>query len=195
MPRASHHRARPALVEVDVGRPVAPRESAVVAEVEAGETLAILFGRDRDLPRLEIDGDRGAVDVRLEDTVGSAVKRGLLTLDGPEGPVTLEIDPATRRFRRGGLPPGDYAIQAQAGADGSGSAMLRVRPNEVTRHALVLDGRQVDGTTSLRLTIGDRNSVRIKVFDQDTGAAVLDDSFTVRDGFVDLHVPIGRIAS
>ena len=131
MPRASHYRARPAQVEVDVSRPDVPRESAVVAEEEVDQTLAVLASRARDLPRLEVDADHGAVDVRLEDALGHAVKRGLLMLDGPDGPVTLEIDPATRRFRRGGLSPGDYAIHAQAGADGSGSAALHVRANEV----------------------------------------------------------------
>lgn len=194
MPRASRHRARPAQVEVEVNRPDAPRESAIVAEEEAGRTLAILASRDRDLPRLDIDGEHGAVDVRLENAVGKAVKRGLLLVDGPGGPVTVEIDPATRRFRRGSLSPGDYTIHAQAGADGSGSATLRVRANEVTRHAVVLDGRQIEGTTSLRLAVGNRESVRVKVFNRDTGAAVLDGSFTVRDGFVDLlPVPIGSI--
>ena len=194
MPRANRHRARSAQVEVNINRPDKPPESAVVTEEQAGRTLAILASRDRDLPRLEIDGEHGAVDVRLEDAVGSAVKRGLLMIDGPGGPVTVEIDPVTRRFRRGGLPEGDYTIRAQAGADGSGSATLRVRANEVTRHAVALDGRQAEGTTSLRLAVGNRESVRIKVFDRDTGAAVLDDSFTVRDGFVDLlRVPIGSI--
>ena len=40
---------------------------------------AILGGRDRELPRLEFDRDHRAVDVRLEDSTGRAVKRGLLS--------------------------------------------------------------------------------------------------------------------
>ena len=194
MPRASHHKVRPLLVEVDTNRPYTPRDSAVVAEEDASQALAILGGRGRDLPRLKFDRDHGAVDVRLEDSTGRTVKRGLLMIDGPDGQVTLEIDPATRRFRRGGLTPGDYSIYAQAGADGSGSAALHVRANEVVRHALALDGNTVDGEASLRLKIDNRKSVHIKVFDHDTGVAVLDDSFTVRDGIVDLqHLPIGGI--
>lgn len=194
MPRASHHRVRPEQVEVDVSAPHAPRESAVVAADEADRTLALLAGRDHDLPRLDIDRESGAIDVRLENGIGRPVKRGLLLLDGPGGPVTVEIDPATRRFRRGGLAPGGYTIHAQAGADGSGSATLQVRANEVARHALPLDGEPVGGTTSLRLAVGDRDRVRVKVSDWDTGAAVLDDSFPVHNGFVELHhLPIGRI--
>lgn len=153
----------------------------------------MLAARTRDLPRLEADDDHGAIDVRLEDLAGRAVKRGLLMLDGRDGSVTVEIDPTTRRFRRGGLPIGNYAIHAQAGADGSGSSELRVRANEVVRHALVLDGEQAGATTSLRLEVRDSKRVHVKAFDQDTGAAVLDESFTVGDGFLDLRVPIGRI--
>ncbi|MCU1695885.1 MAG: hypothetical protein JWR34_1948 [Mycobacterium sp.] len=193
MPRASHHQERPLLVEVDVSPPDAPRETAVVAETDADHALAILATRTRDLPRLEVDAEHGAVDVRLEDLAGRAVKRGLLMLDGRDGAVTVEIDPTTRRFRRGGLPIGNYAIHAQAGVDGSGSSELRVRANEVVRHSLVLDGEQVGATTSLRLAVGDSKRVHVKAFDQDTGAAVLNDSFTVRDGFLDLRVPISRI--
>jgi hypothetical protein len=153
----------------------------------------MLATRTRDLPRLEVDAEHGAVDVRLEDLAGRAVKRGLLILDGRDGAVTVEIDPTTRRFRRGGLPIGNYAIHAQAGVDGSGTSELRVRANEVVRHSLVLDGEQVGASTTLRLAVGDSKRVHVKAFDQDTGAAVLDDSFTVRDGFLGLRVPISRI--
>lgn len=187
-PRASHFQPPEPFVEVDLTQPGAPTVHAIAPEGDADEARAALVQELRDLPRLAVGADAGALDLRLEDGVGRVVKRGTVVLDGPQGPVRVTVDPVTRRFRHDGLAPGEYTVRATSGTDGRAASRLEVRPGEVTRRALQLDGRRPEGTSTVRLAIADPDldSVRVRVQDSVTGALLRDDDFAVVQGVVEI---------
>ena len=195
-PHASHFAAPEPQVEVDLHTPEAAPVHAIVGAGDATEARTQLRRALRDLPRLATGRAEGAVDIRLEDATADIVKSGTVVIDGPGGPLAVALDPVTRRFRRGGLPPGTYGVHAASAEGGRSKSIIEVRAAEVTRAALALDGEPLEGMSSLRLAIrGTRHgSVRVRAHDRTTGAALVDADFGIRDGGVFIEgLPIGGI--
>jgi hypothetical protein len=125
---------------------------------------------------------------------GRHVKAGTVVLEGPKGVVALSIDPATRRFRRAGLAPGDYHIQAEASEAGRGSAQLTVRARDVVRAILALDGSAPEGVTTVRFALKGTKAKRVAVraTDASTGRVVFEKSVPLTAGRIELNnVPFG----
>jgi hypothetical protein len=148
-----------------------------------------------DLPRLDTANEKGAVDIRLAEPTGDHVKVGLVSLERDGQTTLVPLDPNTRRFRLGGLSPGKYLARAAASAFGNGTESIEIRPSDITRTEIQLDGRPADGETSLKIAVSGQtgNSVRVRILDQRSGRYILDSRADVVDGHVKFdRVPLGH---
>ena len=150
----------------------------------------------RELPPPHVKKGRGAIDIQLEDTGGVQVKTGAVTLDGPDGKLSVPLDPTTRRFRLSDIPPGDYAIEAFSATAGRGFTRLNVRAGDVTRTTVSMDGSVVRGSTSVRLAVKNSQSTRLNVSAKDTatGKQVFRGAVEVNRGIAEIGpLPFGRL--
>ncbi|MEH6435698.1 hypothetical protein [Massilia sp. DD77] len=197
MARAQMYDPPEALSEITIAPPGQVPVRAVVPTREVSPRLVEqLHAGLKDLPRLAFGAGQGAVDIRLEDPEGRQVKTGSVLLAGPDGNLQVPIDPVTRRFRRGGLPAGEYELRAASSGDGRGVMRLAVREGDVTRAAARLDGSALRGRSTVRFGVrGTRaRELRVRGTDLRTGKLVVDTKAKVSKGFVELDlVPHGAI--
>lgn len=165
-----------------------PARVLVAAEEATLELITKLRAELPDLPRLAIDGGKGAVDIRLEDRTGMHVKRGTVMLEGPDGVVPVNIDANTRRFRIGGLTPGRYALRASSAQYGRRNTYVEVRKSDVTRTVIALDGKGTAGSADLNFIVRGVTSdmVHVRITDKVTGREVYNERQPVKDGRVHL---------
>ncbi|MFZ5638346.1 MAG: IPT/TIG domain-containing protein [Pseudomonadota bacterium] len=196
MARPSIYDAPQALREVTIARAGYLPTSAVLAEREVShEAIARLADSLRALPTPVLGPDRGAVDIKLERPDGSQVKDGTVILEGIGGNRAIAIDPTTRRFRCDDLAPGEYRIRAASAMSGRGSRTLQVRPGDVSRALLRLDGKRLQGTTTARFELSGTRAkkIRARAYDKDTGALVVDRWLDRKSDIVQIEVPYGRL--
>lgn len=195
--RPSIYDAPEPLSEVTVAAPGQVPVHAVVPTREVSEGLiAQLRASLKDLPRLEFGPGKGAVDIRLEDPDGKQVKTGSAILSGPDGNIAIPIDPTTRRFRRGGLPPGDYELRAASSGAGRNVMRLQVREGDVTRAAVRLDGSPLRGSATVRLAVRGTRARELKVRGTDllSGKIVFEGKAKLSKGVIELdRIPHGAI--
>jgi hypothetical protein len=196
-PRTHIHHCPEPLSEVVVRRPgTAPVHRVVPSREVTEELLERLEAEIEDLPRLPLSREEGAVDLKLEAPDGSQVKSGTIVLEGPRGKVAVAIDPSTRRFRSGELAPGVYQVHAASAEAGRGALRLDVRPGDVTRAAVRLDGEALRGTATVRMALrGTRaRRVNVRATDRSTGRVVFEGAVEVERGeIVVTDVPFGRL--
>ena len=168
-----------------------PGFRAVVAPVGSPEPSDVtpeqMAALERQLPdwtRLPVDARTGAIDVRLEDLDGAHVKSGSVVLEGDGRALTIPLDPTTRRFRLGGLEPGPYSVRGASTSAGRGVQRVVVRPHDVTRSTLKLDGSAVTGRVSGEIPIQGVHgaSVHVRATDRLSGKVVFDAKVPVRNG-------------
>lgn len=172
-----------------------PLRVAVPASEVNLELVKELQKTQRDIPAPPVKKGRGAIDIKLESRDGAHVKTGTVTLEGPEGKISVPLDPTSRRFRLNDLAPGDYTLDAAAASSGRGFRRLNVRDGDVTRTSLSLDGKTLKGTTSVRFAVRDTASTKMNVraTDYATGKQVFKGVVEVKDGVLELErVPFGR---
>lgn len=119
----------------------------------------------------------------------------MISLETAGQTILVPLDPNTRRFRLGSLKAGKYLARAAASAFGAGTASIEVRPSDVTRTAIQLDGVPAEGETSLKIAVRGHtgDSVKVRILDQRTGINVLDTRAQVAGGMVKLDgVPLGH---
>lgn len=193
-PRA--HRAFEPLSEVVIARPGRQPVQAVLRANEVSrERIDELEKTARDLPRLEVSKDTGAVDVKLESPSGEQIKAGAVLLERGKQHIAVPQDPISRRFRADKIPAGEYTCRAASSKDGRAESMVTVRADDVARLALRLDGKELRGTTKVKLAIkgGQNDRVRVRVLDKETGHYLLDTHVDVVRGIAELEAPYGRL--
>jgi len=196
-PRHTGHLDPAPLSEIRLERPGWLPVRVVVPTSEVNQQAGRLLERQLiELPRLLGRAGRGAIDIKLEDQTGEHHKGGTVVIEGPDGPVSVAIDPITRRFRIGDLVPGEYQVRAASAGSGRGRLRLTVREGDVARAAIRLDGEPIEGTATVRLTLGATTSetVHVRAKDKLSGAIVFDDVVQPDNGIIELHdIPIGKI--
>jgi hypothetical protein len=186
-------------VEVAVSPPAGRPFRAVLPAAEATpERLDALARQAADLPRLAVGPGRGAVDIALRSARGAHVKAGSLALvrrGGRGAPIPVPLDPATRRFRLGDIPAGEWEARGVAAGHGRGRLAITVRERDVSRASLRLDGNPTTGSARLRFRVGGpARRVRVMARDRLTGAQVLERTVSVVDGGIALAaVPHGAL--
>ena len=197
MARPQMYDAPEALSELIIAPPGQVPVHAVVPTREVSPRLVEqLRAGLKDLPRLAFGPGQGAVDIRLDDRDGKQVKTGSVLLDGPDGKLQVPIDPSSRRFRRGGLPAGDYELRAASSDAGRRVATLTVREGDVTRVAVRLDGSALQGSSTVRFAVrGTRaRELQVRGTDVRSGKMVVDTRVKVSKGVIELdRVPHGAI--
>jgi hypothetical protein len=189
----------PPHVEVTIAAPGSRPVSAVVPAASVADVIAALERSALEFPRLATGPGRGAVDIRLDGVDGSHVKTGRVILSRKGGrPTSVPIDPATRRFRIGDLPAGNYDVSAAAAKHGRAKTSITVREGDVVRRSVRLDGEAARGTTSVDFAVAGLASsqrVRVTATNRITGKKVYDKTVTVKKkGGVSLTaVPAGEL--
>ncbi|ACL65254.1 hypothetical protein A2cp1_1912 [Anaeromyxobacter dehalogenans 2CP-1] len=184
------------LAEVIVRPPGYVPASAVVRASElTPERIAEVGSALEELPRLRVSGQAGAIDVKLELAGGEQVKSGAVVLERDDRRLEVPQDPVSRRFRLDGVEPGEYVVRAASAALGRAERTISVRPDDVARVAMRLDGRPLHGTSTVRLVLaGARgDEVRVRALDKDSGRYVVDRRVPIHGGLVELEAPFGRI--
>ncbi|HJV50806.1 MAG TPA: hypothetical protein VJ652_05090 [Noviherbaspirillum sp.] len=196
-PRTQIYEAVEPLSELTVERPgQVPIRAVVPTRDVTPDLIGKLQAELKDLPKLPIASGQGAIDIRLEDPYGAQVKTGTVVLTGPSGNKTVPIDANTRRFRAGGLPPGEYQLKAASSASGRGAMRLVVREGDVTRAAVRLDGSPSRGTAKVRLAVKgtQASEVRIRATDTRSGRVVFNEKVKLVKGVAEIdQFPYGVI--
>jgi hypothetical protein len=185
-----------ALTHVVIERAGYLPNQAIVPEREATpELFAKLKESLKELPTLKVERDLGAVDVKLQHPDGSHVKSGSVMLERGDIKVAISIDPATRRFRRSGIAPGEYRLVGSSAVAGRGFDTIAIRPGDVTRSVLRLDGVALAGTTLVRFAVRGTKAreVKVRATDRDSGRVVFEGPAKVERGVIQVDVPFGRI--
>lgn len=196
-PRTQLHRAVEPLSEMVLHRPgMVPVRALVPASEATAEAIRGLEEGFKDLPRLPLKRGRGAVDIKLESRDGEHVKQGAIILEGPNGKIAVPLDATTRTFRLSDIAPGEYVVRGAASSAGRGSLRLGVRDGDVTRAAVRLDGRLVEGKTTVKLAVRGTKAARLRVSakDKKTGETVLNRAVAVEHGILTItDVPFGNL--
>ncbi|GAO45413.1 IPT/TIG domain-containing protein [Flavihumibacter petaseus] len=142
----------------------------------------------KDLPGLFSDKNLGAIDVKLENNEGEQVKNGTVLLESTGGNIQIALDPVSRRFRAGGISPGDYLLKATDSINGSGNKQITVRAGNVSRNTLVLDGIKPQMPTTVRFQLKgfSGNEIRLRAKDRINGKLVFDKTVPVKDELVEI---------
>lgn len=196
-PRTRLTKQPEALSEVVIREPGTIPVRAVVPTSEANpDFLRQLEKNVRELPAPPVKEGRGSIDIQLEDTDGLQVKSGTVTVEGPQGKLSVPLDPTSRRFRLDDMPPGDYTVEAASASSGRGFQRLNVRSGDVTRTAVALDGSVLKGTTSVRLAVKGAKSKKLNVRAKDTatGRQVFEGVVEAKNGIYEVGpIQFGRI--
>ncbi|MDQ3623541.1 MAG: hypothetical protein M3463_13800, partial [Verrucomicrobiota bacterium] len=140
--------------EVEVTAPGFVSSSAVVrAQDVNAELIQKLAQQLGEVPRLDFGAGRGAVDIQLQSANARQVKSGSVVLEVDGRQTTVPLDAATRRFRIGGLAPGEYKLRAASVEAGAAEMRLRIREGDVTRTAVGLDGSKLEGASRVRFAL------------------------------------------
>ena len=196
-PACANTLSREPLSEVELTAPGFLSASAVVAAKDVTpELIEQLAQQLHELPRLDFGSGSGAVDIQLEAHDGSQVKSGSVVLEAAGTRTIVPLDAATRRFRTGGLAPGDYELHAASAEAGAATTRFVVREGDVARAAVRLDGSPLEGTTTVRFALRGTAAerVRIRAREAGTGRAIFERRVDVRDGLLEIEaVPFGKI--
>lgn len=196
-PRTRLTKTPEALSEIVLREPGTIPVRVVVPTHEAKPTLLRELEKSvRDVPAPPVKEGRGSIDIKLEDPDGLQVKSGTVTVKGPQGKVSVPLDPTSRRFRMSDVPPGEYTVEAASASSGRGFQRLNVRSGDVTRTAVPLDGSVLKGTTSVRLAVkGARSSkLNVRAKDSTTGVQVFQGVVEAKNGILEIErIPFGRI--
>ena len=196
-PRTRIFKQPEALSEIVLQSPGTIPVRAVVPTREAvPELVEELKKSVREISAPPVKEGRGAIDIKLENRDGAHVKSGTVTLDGPQGKVSVPLDPTSRRFRMNDLAPGEYTVEAASASAGRGFLRVKVRSDDVTRSALSLDGSTLKGTTSVRFALrgSESSKMNIRAKDSATGKRVFEGVVEAQNGVFQLdRVPFGKI--